>query len=66
MDETGWGGQWGEKHTREKDYHGQRQGGRREQTLAVWLEPGGRFVGRKHGGMRKEMRVGMLLWSDWA
>ena len=60
-----WMGQGVVGHGKKEDC-GQKQGGRRKQTPAVWLEPSGRFVGRKHGGMRKEMWVGMSPWSDWA
>lgn len=56
MDGTG-----GVGHGKKEDC-GQKQGGRRKQTPAVWLELAGRFVGRKHGGMRKEMWVGMSPW----
>lgn len=60
MDGVWAGGGMAWKHSWEKDYHGQRQGSRREPARVwVWLEPSRGHVDRKRGGMRKETPVGI-------
>lgn len=49
------GKEWGEM-----DYHGQSLGGRRAQTSSMGVAgTKWRVLDRKHGGKRKEMRLGM-------